>query len=357
MARPARTIDCTPEQRIELEAILKSRKQKSGMHLRVRMVLQCMDGWKINDIAKANRVTSATVMLWKNRYIKHGLEGLTDCMRSGRPPKYAQDFKATILAKLEEKPPAGYAQWDGPLLAAETGYSKHAIWRLLRSQRICLARKRSWCVSTDPLFAAKAADVVGLYLAPPESALVICVDEKPNIQALERTTGYAVSSDRKLVRALESTYKRNGTLNLFAALEVATGQIHGKTTEPAKKTKKGFLEFMDELLFDLPESEEYHVIMDNHSIHKRHGLWLDEHPNVYFHYTPTSASWLNMVEIWFGILTLKSLRGASFSSTQELGAQIKAFQKAYNKTAQPFVWRKRKIKGSQLTNSVKNFRN
>ncbi len=357
MARPARKIDCTPDQRSELEAILKSRKQKSGMHLRVRMILQCLDGWKINDIAKANRVTSATVILWKNRYIERGIEGLADSARSGRPVKYAQDFRATVLAKLEEEPPAGYAQWDGPLLATETGYSKHAIWRLLRSQRICLARKRSWCVSTDPLFVPKAADVVGLYLAPPENALVICVDEKPNIQALERATGYAVSSDRKLIRALESTYKRNGTLNLFAALEVATGQIHGKTTEPAKKTKKGFLEFMEELLLELPESGEYHVIMDNHSIHKRHGLWLAEHPNVFFHYTPTSASWLNMVEIWFGILTLKSLRGMSFSSTQELGVHIKAFQKAYNETARPFVWKKREIKGAQLTNSIKNFRN
>lgn len=357
MARPARTIDRTPEQRNELEAILKSRKQTSGTHLRARMILQCMDGWKISDIAKANRVTSATVIHWKNRYIEHGLEGLADCARSGRPPKYAQNFKATVLAKLEEDPPTGYAQWDGPLLAAETGYSKHAIWRLLRAQRISLARKRSWCVSTDPLFVPKAADVVGLYLAPPKNALVICVDEKPNIQALERATGYAVSSDRKLVRALESTYKRNGTLNLFAALEVATGQIHGKSTEPAKKTKKGFLEFMDELLTELPESGEYHVITDNHSIHERHGLWLDEHPNVFFHYTPTSASWLNMVEIWFGILTLKSLRGTSSSGTQELGAHIKTFQEAYNKTAQPFVWKKREIKGAQLTNSVKNFCN
>jgi Transposase and inactivated derivatives len=143
MSRPARKIDCTPKQRIALEAILKSRKQKSGMHLRVHMVLQCMDGWKIREIAKANRVTSATVMRWKNRYIERGIEGLADCVRSGRPAKYAQDFKATILAKLEEDPPVGYTQWDGPLLAAETGYSKHAIWRLLRSQRICPARKRS----------------------------------------------------------------------------------------------------------------------------------------------------------------------------------------------------------------------
>ena len=266
-------------------------------------------------------------------------------MRSGRPVKYALDFKAAILAKLEEKPPAGYAPWDGPLLAAETGYSRQAIWRLLRSQRLCLARKRSWCVSTDPGFVAKAADVVGLYLAPPENALVVCVDEKPNIQALERATGYVVSSDRKWVRALESTYKRHGTLNLFAALEVATGQIHGKTTEPAKKTRPGFLEFMGEPLLEWPDSGAYHVIMDNHSIHKRHGLWLDHHPNVFFHYTPTRASWLNRVEIWFGVLTLKSLRGASFSSTQKLGAHLLAFQKAYHETAQPFVWKKREIKG------------
>lgn len=357
MARPARTIECTQETKVNLEALLRSRKQKSGLHLRVRIVLQCMDGWKIDDIAKANRVTPATVMRWKNRYLESGIDGLVDHARSGRPAKYTQEFRATVLAKLEAGPPAGYAQWDGPLLEAETGYSKHAIWRLLRTQRICLARKRSWCVNTDPNFAAKAADVVGLYLSPPENALVICVDEKPNIQALERLTGDAVSSDRKLVRALESTYKRNRTLNLFAALEVATGHIHGKTTDASKKTKKGFLEFMDDLLLELPDSGEYHVIMDNHSIHEHHELWLKAHPNVFFHYTPTSASWLNMVEIWFGILTLKSLRGKSFSSTQDLGIHIKAFQDAYNETAHPFVWKKREIRGTQLTNSIRNFCN
>lgn len=357
MARPARKFEDTPEARRKLEAILRGRKQKSGLHLRVRIVLQCMDGWKVADIAKANKVSMTTVMRWKNRYLEAGIDGLEEHARSGRPTTYGQEFKVAVLVKLEESPPAGFSQWDGALLAAETGYSKHAIWRLLRSQRISLARKRSWCVSTDPEFVPKAADVVGLYLAPPENALVLCVDEKPNIQALERLTGYAVSSDRKLVRALESTYKRNGTANLFAALEVSTGQIRSKTTEPSQKTKKGFLEFMDELLLELPESEEYHVIMDNHSIHKRHGLWLENHPNVFFHYTPTSASWLNMVEIWFGILTLKSLRGASFSSTQDLCSHIKAFQEAYNKTARPFIWKKREVRGAQLTNSIRNFCN
>lgn len=355
MARPPRIITCTDADRADLEKIVRSRLEKSGLHYRARIILQCLDGWKIADIAKAGNISQSTVIRWKNRYMQSGIKGLADYTRSGRPASHGQQFKATILAKLEEAPPAGFSQWDGRLLSAETGYSKHAIWRLLRAQRISLARKRSWCVSTDPEFVSKAADVVGLYLAPPENGLVICVDEKPNIQALNRLTGYAVSSDRKLIRALESTYKRNGTVNLFAALEVATGQIHSNTTEPSQKTKKGFLKFMDELLVELPESKEYHVIMDNHSIHKRHELWLEAHPNVYFHYTPTSASWLNMVEIWFGILTLKSLRGASFSNTQELCSHIKAFQDAYNKTKRPFVWKKREIKGAQLTNSVRNF--
>ena len=195
MGRPSREIDCPRESRNELEAILRCRKGDSGLHLRARIVLQCIDGWKIGDIARANRVSVMTVMRWKNRYLEFGLNGLADRARSGRPVSYAQEFKAAVLAKLEENPPAGYAQWDGPLLSSETGYSKHAIWRLLRSQRICLARRRSWCVSTDPEFVSKAADVVGLYLAPPENALVLCVDEKPNIQALERLTGYAVSPD------------------------------------------------------------------------------------------------------------------------------------------------------------------
>ena len=185
------------------------------------------------------------------------------------------------------------------------------------------------------------------------------MDEKPNIQALERGSGYVSSSDRRVIHGYESEYRRHGTLNLFAALEVATGRIHGKTTEPGEKTKKGFLSFLEEVLSGLPGSEttEYHVIMDNHSIHKRHEAWQSRHPNVFFHYTPTRASWLNMVEIWFGILTLKSLRGASFRDTGQLGSHIRAFVAAYNDQAHPFVWRKRKIRGAQLSNSIKNFCN
>ena len=357
MSRPSRRVVCDEDTKLELQAMAKSRKQPSGLGLRARIILQCLGNRSVKEIAQTCGVSAPTVIRWKNRFIESGVSGLFDESRSGRPAIYQETFKQSVLKKLEQAPPEGFAQWDGVLLARELGYSKHAIWRLLREQRISLARKRSWCISTDPEFVAKAADVVGLYLAQDEKALVICVDEKPNIQALEFRTGYAVSSDRKLIRGLESTYKRHGTVNLFAALEVATGRIHGKTTDSSQKTKKGFLAFMDELLAELPGAEEYHVILDNHSIHKRHGLWLAEHKNVFFHYTPTSASWMNMVEIWLGILKRKSLQGARFASTEALCEHIGKFMAAYNQTAKPFVWKKREVKGAQLANNVRNFCN
>ena len=359
MSRPTKQIVASEEERLQLERLLTSRTLPVGQHVRMQIVLHCMAGKSLAETAVLNKVSLHTARRWRDRYIARGLEGLRDLPRSGRPSRYARSFQETVLRKLEEPPPAGYGCWNGGLLAAETGYSRHAIWRFLRRERISLARRRSWCVSTDPEFAAKAADVVGLYLAPPENALVLCVDEKPNIQALERGSGYVVSSDRRVVHGYESEYKRHGTLNLFAALEVATGRIHGGTTEPGAKTKKGFLSFLEDVLSGLPASEttEYHVILDDHSIHKRHEAWQSRHPNVFFHYTPPSASWLNMVEIWFGLLTLKSLRGASFRDTVALGSHIRAFVAASNEQAHPFVWRKKKIRGAQLSNSIKNFCN
>ena len=233
--------------------------------------------------------------------------------------------------------------------------SVHAVWRVLRKEGICLSRQRSWCVSTDPEFTAKAADIVGLYLNPPEKALVISVDEKPSIQALERSTGYVKTDNGKIVRGFKSTYKRHGTLNLFAALEVATGAIHTETTKLKRRIE--FLEFMDNVMAELPADREVHVILDNYCIHKRNDAWLAAHPNVFFHFTPTSASWLNQVEIWFGIMSRKALRGASFKNTEDLAKAISDFITAYGKTAKPFVWRKREVKGSQLKNTIVNLRN
>jgi transposase len=357
MARPASRVKCSEAEKAKLASIANSRKKASGLVLRAKIILACLEGASVKEAAGSCGVTSATVIRWKKRFMERGMEGLSDRRRSGRPPVYRKDFKEAVLAKLEGPPPEGFGQWDGALLAAELGCSKHAVWRFLRQNRISLARKRSWCVSTDPEFVPKAADVVGLYLSNNEKAIVVCIDEKPNIQALEFRKGYAVSSDRKLVQGIESKYKRNGTVNLFAALEVATGRIHGKVTEPSRKTKKGFLEFLEGVLADLPEADEFHVIMDNHSIHKNHGAWLEEHRNVFFHYTPTSASWMNMVEIWLGILSRKSLRGASFSSTKELAVHIEKYTETYNATAKPFTWRKRDVRGTQLANNARTFCN
>jgi len=353
--RKARKIEINQQAMVRLQELCNSRTLPAGLVQRANIVLSCIKGKTVHSIAQRFAISRSKVVRWKNKFMKMGFDGLKDDERCGRPVSYNENFQKAVLKKIEEVPPDGYARWDGTLLAKELNVSKDAIWRFLREQRISLARRRTWCVSTDPDFAAKAADVVGLYLNPPENMIVLCIDEKPNMQALERLHGYAVSSDGKLIRGLESTYKRNGTLNLFAALDVATGMISGEVTESAEKTKKGFLNFMEELLKELPAAPEYHVIMDNHSIHKRHEEWLATHPNVFFHYTPTSASWLNMVEIWFGILSRKSLRDMSFNSTDALRIHIENFITSYNENAHPFTWRKREVRGRQLQNNARNF--
>jgi transposase len=184
---------------------------------------------------------------------------------------------------------------------------------------------------------------------------VLSVDEKPSIQALERKTGYVFTSSGKIVRGMQSTYKRHGTINLFAALNVSTGVIQSKTT--ITKKRPDFQEFMDGVIEEVPDDQQIHVILDNYCTHKKNHDWLAKHPNVHFHYTPTSASWLNQVEIWFGIFARKALSGASFVSTEQLVQAIEAFIASYNKSASPFVWRKREVKGAQLRNTIINLRN
>jgi transposase len=324
---------------------------------RARIICKLLDGESVTKVANDLDTRPNTVIEWRKRFVAHGIAGLYDRPRSGKPRKYDKEFRNRVLKALELPPPPGQAGWDGPALAKHLGASDDAVWRVLRKENICLARQRSWCVSTDPEFAPKAADIIGLYLAPPENALVIAVDEKPSIQALERATGYVCTSSGKVVRGLKSTYKRHGTLNLFAALNVATGTIHTQTTQLKRRVE--FLAFMDQVLSELPDSgeKEIHVILDNYCIHKRNDEWLAQHPNVKFHFTPTSASWLNLVEVWFGILSRKALKNASFQSVDDLRAAIEAFIEAYQPNAKPFVWRKRAVKGSQLKNTISNLCN
>ena len=355
MARNAPAITCGPEDQQELERLAGSRTESKQMIERARIILGCLAGKQVRDVARICHTRPNTVIKWRQRFAQLGLPGLRDAPRPGAKPVYGADFRNRVLSLLETPPPAGQVSWDGPAVATALNGSVHAVWRVLRHEGICLQRQRSWCVSTDKEFAAKAADIVGLYLNPPEKALVISVDEKPSIQALERKTGYVETDNGKIVRGLKSTYKRHGTLNLFAALEVATGEV--KTAITQLKRREEFLHFMDQIVTETPVDQELHVILDNYCTHKKCDAWLAKHSNVHFHFTPTSASWLNQVEIWFGILSRKALRGLSSRSTGELRQAIEAFIKAYAQHAKPFKWRKREVKGSQLRSTIVNLCN
>jgi transposase len=355
MARSAPAISCGPEDRRELARLAGSRTESRLLVERAQIILGCLAGKRVKEVARACHTRPNTVIKWRQRFAQQGLAGLRDAPRPGAKRVYGEDFRKRVLALLEQPPPPGQACWDGPAVAATLQGSVHAVWRVLRQQGICLQRQRSWCVSTDKEFAAKAADIVGLYLDPPEKAIVLSVDEKPSIQALERKTGYVETDNGKIVRAYKSTYKRHGTLNLFAALRVATGEV--KTAFTQRKRREEFLQFMDQIVEETLPEQELHVILDNYCTHKKCDAWLAQHPNVHFHFTPTSASWLNQVEIWFGILSRKALRGLSAKSTAELRQAIEAFIAAYSKHAKPFKWRKREVKGSQLRNTIVNLCN
>lgn len=355
MARKAACITCSEEDRQTLERRAASRTEPRQVVERARIVLGCVAGERVKEVARRCHTRPNTVIKWRARFAEHGLAGLEDAPRPGAKPVYDEAFRNRVLATLEKPPPAGQATWDGPAVAKAVDGSVHAVWRVLRKEGVCLQRQRSWCVSTDKQFAAKAADIIALYLNPPEKALVISVDEKPSIQALERSTGYVETDSGQIVRGFKSTYKRHGTLNLFAALQVATGEI--KTSKTTLKRREEFLHFMDQVVADAPADRELHVILDNYCTHKKCDAWLAAHPSVHFHFTPTSASWLNQVEIWFGIMARKALRGASFKSVAELGQAIDAFIAAYNPTAKPFKWRKREVKGAQLRNTIVNLCN
>ena len=352
MGRRAIKIEISAGDKSQLERWANSRTISVQKRDRAVMVLESARGTPVKEIAQKLDTYPNKVILWRNRYCDKGLSGLQDKPRKGRPSRY-KGLREKLLSKINDPVPPGYSRWDAVLLSKALDTSRHAIWRILKKEGISLSRQRSWCISTDKEFTAKAVDIVGLYLDPPMKAIVLSVDEKPSIQALERKTGY-IETQGKTMRAYQSTYKRHGTLNLFAALEVATGEIITSVTQT--KTRQDFIQFMDEVVAEYP-NQEIHVILDNYCTHKKNEEWLASHPLVHFHFTPTSASWLNMVEIWFGIFSRKSLNGASFGSKKDLKTHIEAYARAYNQNCKPFKWRKREVKGSQLKNNIGNFSN
>jgi len=343
MAYVSTAISLSPDERRVLERNVSAAKSEQRLAFRSRIILLAADGIGTNAIAAQLETNPATVSKWRVRFAREGLEGLSDAPRSGTPPRYTRETERRILAKLDEEVPRGETVWTARLLARELGdVSEDHIWRVFRKHGIHLQRRRSWCVSSDPEFAAKAADIVGLYLAPPENALVLSVDEKPQIQALERAQGYLHFSDGQTYRGFSDRYKRHGTTTLFAALEVATGLV--TTGHYQRRRRVEFLDFMNKVVRQYPEDREIHVILDNLSTHsKKGGTWLARHPNVHFHFTPTGASWLNQIEVWFSILTQRLLRGGSFTSPKDLRDAIDRFTQAYCEGCSPFAWTKEKV--------------
>jgi transposase len=343
----ATPIVLTGEERAELEALARSSKSEYRMRQRARIVLLAASGMKTRPIARTVGCTIGTASKWRVRYAEKRLAGLDETGDRGAEPKYTAETDKRILTLLDQPPPKGYARWTGPLLAAALGdVDVQYVWRFLRAQKIDLSGRKSWCESNDPEFAAKAADVVGLYMAPPENAIVICVDEKPSIQALERAQGYLKLPNGRTLTGQSHDYKRNGTSTLFAAFEVATGKV--MTAHKKRRRRIEFLDFMNDVVAVYPGTT-LHVVLDNLSTHKpKNDRWLNHHPNFHFHFTPTRASWLNQVEIWFSILQGKSLQGASFSSVKQLREHIDAFIEAYNENAKPFVWTKSKVYQKRL---------
>lgn len=237
------------------------------MVLRARIILSRLEGKQQNQIALDLGISVPTVRKWCMRFSFWAMRGLFDELRPGKPVKYDALFRDRVLAVLEEKPPSGLSRWDGPSIAERLDSSVYAVWRVLQRQGIHLQRSHTRCVSKDKNFAAKAADVVGLYLDPPTDAVVLSVDEKPSIQAIERPAGYVKTSDGAIVRAQKSTYKRHGTVNLFASLDVATGRVMSEITETKKRVD--FQAFLGNVIAAQPADKQIHVILDNYCTHKK----------------------------------------------------------------------------------------
>jgi transposase len=352
----AAKVTLTEDEGATLRSWMAAGKSERRMAFRAEVILALSEGLSNETVAQRLATRAATISKWRGRFARTRLRGLTDAPRSGKPRRYGSEHERRLLAVLDEKPPTGYQRWDGTLLTKHLpDISKDQIWRVLRRHKISLARRRSWCLSTDPAFAQKAADIVGLYLQPPENAVLLSVDEKPHIQALERAQGWLKLPNGRALTGFNHEYKRHGTTTLFAALEVATGLV--KAGHYRRRRRVEFLDFMNRVIADYPD-REIHVILDNLNTHKpKHDRWLARHKNVHFHFTPTHASWLNQVEVWFSILSGKALAGASFTSPREVRDRIDAFIESYNGDAHPFEWTKQVVYSQHPNTSYANLCN
>ena len=318
----------------------KSRTIDNATGTRARIILAAHEGRPAAEIAASLGISARNVYKWIWRFDEEGLEGLKERPRSGRPRKLDLDEVMKILTKTVEEDPPGATHWSQRLMAQAMGVTKQQVAQIWASAGLKPHRLKTFKISRDPRFAEKVVDVVGLYMSPPDNALVLSVDEKTQIQALDRTQPMLPLRPGQVERRTHD-YKRNGTTSLYAALDIATGKVIGKLTKRHRAHE--FLGFLDLLDRRTQSAVAVHVILDNSSTHKTAEVkeWLEAHPRFHFHFTPTSASWLNAVESWFSTLERRAVRRGVFTSVTELKGAIRDYIKAHNRDyAKPFVWTK-----------------
>jgi transposase len=327
------------EEREVLERWARRPKSSQALALRCRIVLAAAEGQQSKDIAAVLGCTKSTVGRWRGRYARRGLDGLHDEPRPGKPRSISdEDVERVIVKTLEEKP-RDATHWSTRSMAHATGMNQTAVSRIWRAFGLKPHQSESFKLSPDPLFIEKVRDIVGLYLNPPDAAVVLCVDEKSQIQALDRSAPVLPLMPGVPERATHD-YVRNGTTNLYAALDVASGQVISEMT--ARHRAEEFRRFLNTIEKAVPEHLDIHVVLDNSSTHKTPQVqrWLLRHPRFHVHFTPTYSSWLNLVERWFAELTTKWIKRGTHRSVKDLTASIRTWITTWNEDPKPYVWHK-----------------
>ena len=351
MGKTAVSIDLTAEQRRELEGLVRRRQTAQGLARRAEIVLLAADGLQNKEIVARLGSNANTVGQWRRRFAECGLDGLYDQPRPGTPRKIGDDEIAETIRKTLEETPVDATHWSLRSMAKASGYAPSTIHRIWKAFGLQPHRSETFKLSTDPFFVEKVRDIVGLYLDPPDRALVLCVDEKSQIQALDRTQPLLPMRPGQAERRTHD-YKRHGTTSLFAALDITTGKVIGRCFKQHRA--KEFLKFLREIDANVPEDLDVHLVMDNYATHKTPAIrkWLAKRPHWHVHFTPTGASWLNQVERLFALLTEKQLRRGVHRSTRELEQAIQDYIDRVNEDPKPFQWTK---SADQILASIKRF--
>ena len=337
--RPVKPLEISDGDRQELSRRLRRRQIPAAEQTRARIVLLSAEGLSGREIGKRAGVTAQTVSKWRIRFEREGIDGLADSPRSGRPRTITDEKVAEVIERTLQSKPARATHWSTTLMAKETQLNPMAVSRIWRAYGLKPHRLETFKLSTDPHFVDKVHDIVGLYMNPPDKALVLCVDEKSQIQALSRTQP-ALPLSFGHCEARTHDYLRHGTTTLFAALDVATGEVIGRLHR--RHRAREFLAFLNAIDKEVPKELDVHVIMDNYGTHKTEKVrgWFAARPRYHVHFTPTSASWINLIERFFGIISERWIKRGSHRSTLELENSIRDYLKLYNEDPKPFVWRK-----------------